>query len=527
MNARTMAIVLAMTVLAAGSHAAPPTLFESTGRLTPEAEIDRLVLERLNALGIEPARVCSDAVFVRRVYLDTVGLLPSADEARAFLDDTDPAKRTKLIDRLLDRKAFADYQAMHWADILRVKAEFPINLWPNAAACYHRYIRDSIAANKPYDDFARELVTSSGSNFRVPAVNFYRAVQENDPESLARAAGLAFMGVRADKWAPERLAGFSRFFAYVAYKPTREWKEQIVQFDVIRAARDAAAGNIEPAVLPDGARVPLDGATDPRTLFADWLIDAENPYFARCAVNRTWYWLMGRGIVHEPDDMRRDNPPSNAKLLDYLARELVDSDYDLKHIYRLILNSKTYQLAPVPRSKHPEAEAQFAYYAPRRLEAEVLIDALCRITGTTERYDSRIPEPFTFVPETHRTVALPDGSITSPFLEMFGRPPRDSGLLSERNNTMSAAQRLHLLNSSHIRKKIERGPALRPLLRKTWRNPHKSMETLYLTILSRRPTEAELLAIRQYSRTGEARGRLALFDTIWALLNSSEFLYRH
>jgi hypothetical protein len=236
---------------------------------------------------------------------------------------------------------------------------------------------------------------------------------------------------------------------------------------------------------------------------------------------------MGRGIVHEADDFRPDNPPSNEKLLDHLAKELVDSGYDLKHIYRLILNSKTYQLAPVPRSKHPEAEAQFAYYAPRRLEAEVLIDALCRITGTTERYDSRIPEPFTFIPETHRAVALPDGSITSPFLEMFGRPPRDSGLLSERNNTMSAAQRLHLLNSSHIRKKIERGPALRPLLRKTWRNPHKSMETLYLTILSRRPTEAELLAIRQYSRTGEARGRRALLDTIWALLNSSEFLYRH
>jgi hypothetical protein len=235
---------------------------------------------------------------------------------------------------------------------------------------------------------------------------------------------------------------------------------------------------------------------------------------------------MGRGIIHEPDDIRPDNPARVPELLAWLEHELVDSGYDLRHVYRLILNSKTYQLSCIPRTDHPEAEAHFAYYPLRRLEAEVLIDALCQITGTTEEYSSPIPEPFTFIPEDQRSIALADGSITSSFLEMFGRPPRDTGLASERNDRPTAAQRLHLLNSSHIQRKIEQSEKLRSMVR-SGRNPLETVTRLYLTVLSRRPTEEELKTLRAYSESGEVQRTEVLADLTWALINSPEFLCRH
>ena len=208
--------------------------------------------------------------------------------------------------------------------------------------------------------------------------------------------------------------------------------------------------------------IPAD--QDPREVFADWLMAADNPWFSRAIVNRIWSWLMGRGIIHEPDDIRPDNPPVNPELLAYLETELVKSKYDFKHIYRLILNSRTYQQSSIARSDNPKAEAMFACYPVRRLEAEVLIDALCRITGTRESYSSPIPEPFTFIPDEQRSIELADGSITSPFLEMFGRPSRDTGLESERNNATTETQRLHMLNSSHIQNKIQNSGKLRTLV---------------------------------------------------------------
>ena len=209
------------------------------------------------------------------------------------------------------------------------------------------------------------------------------------------------------------------------------------------------------------AGTPVAGR-DPREAFAGWLIAPRNPWFARAAVNRVWSWLLGRGIIHEPDDIRPDNPPSNPELLAYLEQELVASHYDLKSIYRLILNSQTWQLSSIPRSTRPEAAANFAYYPLRRLDAEVLADAICETTGTTETYTSAIPEPFTFIPEEQRGISLPDGSITSAFLELFGRPPRDTGLEAERNNRLTAAQQLHMLNASHVERKIEQSPNFRP-----------------------------------------------------------------
>jgi hypothetical protein len=494
--------------------------FEGQGGFVARNVVDEAVLAALRKNGIEPANPCSDAVFLRRAYVDVIGTLPTPREVLAFLQDRSPGKRGKLIDTLLERDEFADYWALKWCDLLRVKSEFPINLWPNAVQAYHRWIHDAMRRNRPYDHLARELLTASGSNFRVPAVNFWRAYQGREPTALAHAVALTLMGSRFDRWPAARRTGMAAFFSRIAFKRTTEWKEEIVFTD------PSATGPVR-AVFPDGTEVTIDAGRDPRRVFADWLVTPNNPWFTRTIVNRIWAWLMGRGVVHEPDDFRPDNPPSNPELLTVLSRELVLSGYDLRHVYRLILNSSTYQQSPIPRSDHPEARSLFAHYIVRRLDAEVLIDALCSITGSTEKYWSAVPEPFTFIPEDNRSIALADGSITSPFLEMFGRPARDTGLWSERNNAFTGAQRLHMLNSTDIQTRIERSWKLRALLQGARRNPRRAIQTVYLLILSRPPTPDEVAAVEKHGRNAKLNPKQSADDLVWALINSKEFLYAH
>jgi len=585
-------------------------VFDSPTPAKPATEIDRIVLRKLRSLGIQPS-LCSDAVFIRRVYLDVIGTLPTAKEVREFLQNPDTAnKRRQLVDRLLNREEFVDYWAMKWGDILRIKAEFPINLWPNAAQAYHRWVRSSIAQNKPYDKFVREMLTSSGSNFRVGPVNFYRAVQNRTPEGLAAAVALTFMGSRVDSWPKERLANMAVFFSQVGYKPTNEWKEEHVFWDpfhcslmpgstapgqaaietlVATAANlsttpvvPSTANSPQTAILPDETKIALSPNRDPREVFADWLITPQNPWFTRCIANRIWAWLLGRGIIHEPDDIRPDNPPCNSELLAYLEREMVAGHYDLKRFYRLILNSNTYQFSSVCPSANPQAEANFASYPLRRLDAEVLIDAINKITGASDLYTSAIPEPFTYIPNDMTAVSIADGSITSSFLTLFGRSARATGMDNERINKPVPSQWLHMLNSSHIQRKLEQGPAIKAIL-DSGRKPPEIVEELYLTILSRLPTAAEMQMIEEYSavpipnrpvdakkpeakkntsdakKGGETKkmvsatvgankpsaankqnkqpngpkkavapkNRAYWTDIAWALINSTEFLYRH
>jgi len=566
------AFVCAVVLLAVpGGDAAPETtanVFESAVPPTPDSPLDKIVFARLSSLGIQPA-LCSDAVFVRRVYLDVIGTLPTAQEAREFIQDPDTRnKRRKLIDRLLGRDEFADCWTMKWGDILRIKAEYPVNLWPNAAQAYHRWVRASIAENKPYDHFVREMLISSGSNFRVGPVNFYRAVPNRTPEAIATTVVLTFMGARVESWPKDRLPGMAVFFSQIGYKPTGEWKEEHVFWDPLNYS--AIATNIAPgqeaivppskdarsltpeatappanpapltAVFPDGTTIQLPPNRDPREVFADWLITPKNPWFTRSIANRVWSWLLGRGIIHEPDDIRADNPPSNPALLAYLEKELIANRYDLKHLYRLILNSKTYQFSSMPRFNTPQAEANFASYSLRRLDAEVLIDAINKITGTSDLYTSAIPEPFTYIPPDKPAIALPDGSITSPFLALFGRSARATGMENERSNKPVPAQWLHMLNSSHIQRKLEQGPKLKAII-DSGREPREIVEELYLTILSRPPTADELKNAEAYGNFNvgnkptkpaarpipAAKRREAWVDITWALLNSTEFVYRH
>ncbi|MGE5549821.1 MAG: DUF1553 domain-containing protein [Bacteroidota bacterium] len=519
-------LVSLMTGVAGGvssSALSPPPLvpFETADWSTPANNIDALVEAELAKEGLKLGNPSSDQVFIRRIYLDMLGTLPQPEEAEEFFKDRRPEKRRILIDSLFDRAEYADYWSLKWCDLLRVKSEFPINLWPNAVQAYHRWIRDSLRDNMPYDDFARTLLTSSGSNFRVPQVNFYRATSDRTPLGIAKAVTLTFMGARMEKWPEERKAGMAAFFSGIAFKKSLEWKEEIV-------LPDPALSKPIKATFPDGATTVISADTDPRRVFADWLITPKNPWFARNITNRIWAWTMGHGIIHEPDDIRVDNPPACPELLSYLEGELVRSGYDLRHVYRLIFNSRTYQQSSIiPQAASEPQTARFARYTVRRLDAEVLIDAFCRLGGDGESYSSPVPEPFTYIPNENRTIALADGSITSPFLATFGRPARDTGLVSERNNEPSDTQRLYLLNSEQVQSRIEKSPYLKALIASAKGNRAKLINGTYLFLLSRYPTEDEMRVADRYMVKSGLTIQQAVADLAWALINGKEFLFRH
>jgi len=359
------------------------------------------------------------------------------------------------------------------------------------------------------------------------------------------------MGSRIDKWPKDRAEGLVPFFSQIGYKPTREWKEENVFWDPYGthppstgtgAAAPEGSENKKPttlpaklkplaAVLPDGTKVKLQPTRDPREVFADWLITPTNPWFTRAIANRVWAWLLGRGIIHEPDDIRPDNPPANPELLAYLEKEMIAGKYDMRRLYRLILTSATYQLAPAQGLADAKAEANFAAYPLQRLDAEVLIDAVNQITGTTDLYTSPIPEPFTYIPKDMPAVAIADGSITSPFLALFGRSARATGMWNERDNRHMPAQWLHMLNSSHIQRKLEGSPTLKALF-ESKKPAREIIEELYLTVLSRFPTPGEMARAEAYStvkgaKPGAPKRREDWIDITWALINSIEFLYRH
>ncbi|MFA6292874.1 MAG: DUF1553 domain-containing protein [Victivallales bacterium] len=436
----------------------------------PNGKIDEFQLANLKKLGIRPAKISSDGTFLRRVYVDLIGTLPTMEETSNFLADKSLYKRQKLIESLLARDEFPTYWSLKWGDTLRIKSEFPINLWPNAVQAYSHWVWNAVQTNMPYDKFACELLTSSGSNFRDPPANFFRATEDRSPCGLAKVAVLTFLGSRLQDWPEADRKEMEKLFSRISYKKTDEWKEEIVIL------------NPEPfekfsVKMPDGTEISIPAGADPRKAFADWLTGSGKKLFAQAAVNRAWFWLFGRGIVHEPDNFilynsnqvassgaspgnaggaNAGNLPCNPKLLDYLAEEFIRSGYDFKALVKLIVNSATYQQSCIPSSDIAEAEKYFAVYPVRRLDAEVLADALSYLSGTSPQYISVIPEPFTYIPQEQATIALEDGSISSAFLENFGRPARDTGYLMERNNETTYTQRLFMLNSPVIQNNPER-----------------------------------------------------------------------
>lgn len=492
-----------------------------------KTEIDRLVNLKLHELGFPPSAICTDETFVRRVYLNLTGRLPSPEAAKKFLSGKNSNKRAELIDQLLASAEFTEFQVLKWGDLLRIKSEFPSNLWPNAVQTYNRWLTESFRDNMPYDKFVRELLVSSGSNFRSPQANFYRAFQKRDPKIISESAGLLFLGTRYEcarchahpktDLVRTDYNEMGQFFTQLRYKKTDEWKEEIVYVET------DVKPNVNKVSMPDGKEVELLPNTDLRQAYADWLTAKDNPLFARVMVNRIWYWLMGKGIVHEPDDFRDTNPPSNPALLQYLEKEFISHDYDLKHIFRLILNSSAFQRSSVSNDYNKPDKTWFSHYPLRRLTAEQLVDAICDVTGVPEKYMSKVPEPFTFLPSDFRAVQLKDGTISTPFLEMFGRPSRDVSYESDRNNDLTMKQALFLLNSSQIQDKIKTSSKLKKLVNSQPDN-QKLIREVFLTVLSRYPAQNELSVAERYFNNQNNRGNSAN-DLVWALINTKEFIF--
>ncbi len=513
-----------------------PTAFPA---LTANNKIDELVFANLKALGFPPSEVAGDDVFLRRVFFDVIGVPPTPEEARAFLADKDPQKRSKLIGRLLEREEFADFLATKWRDLLRIKAEEPISLWPKASETYYRWVRDSILQNKPYDQFARELITGSGSNFRDGPSNYVRAVPERDPRTLGESTALLFLGTRlncarchahpVENWGEDDDLGMAAFFSQVQIKFTNEWKEQIVCRNPEGVLRHPKTGKpVAPKPL-GAAALEGDRATDPRRKLADWLTAPQNPRFAKNIVNRIWFWLLGRGIVHEPDDLRATNPPENPALLEHLEKELVGHRYDLKHIYRLVLNSKTYQLSSEPTPLNEKDVAHFSHYRARRLTAEQILDGLSQITEQPQGFRQfRRPNtaPDTSIPADVKAAQIAEASESSLLAAMFGRPERGTAMERERADDINSMHVQFLANSGAIEEALWNSQRIQRLL-KDKKNDAEIVDELFLLVLARFPREAEKKKMLEYLAAEKNRGNQAIHDIVWTLLNTNEFLLNH
>lgn len=500
--------------------------------MAPNNPIDELVYRKLKAMGVPPSGLSADEVFLRRVYLDTIGLLPTTAEARAFLAKPD---RAALIESLLARDEFNDFWSLKWGDLLRIKSEYPVRVWPKAVAVYYQWVHDSLQANKPYDQFARELLTATGSNFRVGPANFVRAVASKDPRTLGETTALVFMGQRIgcarchahpqESWTRDDDLGLGAFFARVSYKSTLEWKEEVVYTDFKTTLKHPVTRAVVEPRLP-GARSATKIGTeeDPRGQLAAWLTAPGNPYFAKAMVNRIWYWLLGRGLVSEPDDLRPTNPPSNPELLSYLEDQLISHKYDLRHIYRLILNSRTYQLASEPNQWNARDTTLFSHYSVKRLGAEQMLDAISQFTETSEKFRSIIPEPYSNWPANFRAAQISDGNTECNFLDLFGRPTRDTPYETERNRDVTLKQALYLLNSEQLEGKISTSPRLKRILAA---NDAEVLDDLYLSSISRFPTAEEKKRLLEYLSSRKTARAQAVQDVAWALVNAKEFEFNH
>ncbi|HUY93383.1 MAG TPA: DUF1549 and DUF1553 domain-containing protein [Pirellulales bacterium] len=483
--------------------------------------IDRLVAAKLAKLNIAPSPPAGDAEFLRRVFLDTIGTLPSAAEAKRFLADQRPDKRARLVDELLARPEFADYWALKWADLLRVDRAA---LGHEGAYAYYRWIRDCIAKNKPFDQFARELITAEGPLGESPQGYFYKAVQK--PGEMASTLSQVFLGVRIacaechhhpfDRWSQTDYYGMVDFFAPLGRKSSP-------QGEMILAAGDAATRHPRTGelVLARGLGAPaperkLQG--DRRAALADWLASPQNPWFARNLANRIWAHYAGRGLVEPLDDVRATNPPTNPELLDALASHLVEHRFDVRALIRAIAASRTYQLSSQPNETNERDEQNFSRALFKPLSAEALLDAVCQTTGVGEK--------FSGVPSGYRAIQLWDSGVQHYFLRLFGRPVRQTACECERNVEPSVAQVLHFLNSPEIEAKLTHEAGRIKRLAESIADDGELADELYLTIFSRWPApEERRAAIENLANSGDRRQ--AAEDQAWAMLNSLEFIFNH
>lgn len=510
----------------------------------PEANyIDRHVFAKLRSLRMNPSELASDSVFLRRAFLDALGVLPTADEARDFLADGRPDKRARLIDQLLQRPEFADWWALKWSDLLRNEEKV---LDAKGVANFHHWIRQSIADGKPLDRFARELITARGSTYTNPAANFYRA--NRDAVTRSEAAAQLFLGVRLqcakchnhpfDRWTQQDYYRWASFFARVQYKVLENRRrdendghefdgEQVVWMASSGEVRDPRTDQpMEPCYL--GEPTPeFQPEQDRLEELADWLTSPDNPFFARAQANRIWYHLLGRGLVEPIDDFRATNPAVMPELLDELTGDFVAHGFDLRHVVRVMMNSRTYQLSSRVNDTNAEDEANFSHALLRRLSAEQLFDALSQATGVAPHF-SGFPAglrasqlPGVQAMRLHRRRASRDDQ----FLVLFGKPPRLLTCECERSTEPTLGQTFQLVSGPTINDLLSKPDNRIGRLLGESKLDESLLEDLYLSALSRLPTADEQREIIRYVAAAADR-RAAWEDVLWSLLNAKEFLLR-
>lgn len=496
-------------------------------RLAQYNYIDKHIDAKLKRLKIQPAPEASDETFLRRIYIDLTGIPPTPEQARAFLED--PAsprmKRGRLIDRLIGSREFVDHWTLKWGDLLQSNRK---HLGEKGTWAFRQWIRDAIASNQPYDDFARELLTSIGSTFRSPAANYFRV--NDDPKLAMETTTQLFLGVRMvcaqchdhpfEKWTQNQYYQLAAFFAAVGMKPGFDADEQIVYLK--RSDNDIKHPKTNKVVdaeyLIASAGLPqIADFRDRREALADWLTSAENPFFAKAIVNRLWSYFLGRGIIEPVDDIRGSNPPINPALLDALEQDFVASGFDLRHLIRAIVNSRTYQTSIETNKWNENDEVNFSRFLPRRLPAESLLDAITVAAGSRPNFPD-VPADFT-------AQQLPDPHVgKGGFLDMFGRPERESSCECERRNDLSLPQAMNLVNGPTLAEAVAdpEGRLAKAIL--AGKSDRELVEELYLAVLSRFPSPVEMDSALTYMRSASGRAAQAQ-DLLWALINSNAFLF--
>ena len=489
--------------------------------------IDELVWNKLRELRMLPSESCSDSKFLRRAFIDIVGRLPPAEKAREFLKDQSADKRTQLIDHLLHHPGFADHWANKWVDLLRPN---PYRVGIKAVLNYDYWIRQSFRDEKPFDEFARQLVTARGSTWQNGAVTLFR--DRRSPDEVATLMSQLFLGVRLEcakchhhpfeVWSQDDFYQFAAFFSRVGRKgtglsPPISGGEETILVAESGSVKHPRTGEIQSPCVLHGEPITVDNQTDPRVVLAEWITSDDNPFFARAIANRVWADLMGRGIVEPVDDLRATNPPSNEPLLQALAERFIASDYDLKELIRLIANSHVYGLSSLPNETNVSDHINYSRHYRRRLRAEVLLDGIGDITGVPDTFAAMAPGSRANEIWTHR--------IGSTFLDTFGRPDPNQDPPCERLESTAVVQALHLMNSPQLFEKITSDKGRVAELAASDASITDIIQQLYLLVYSRFPDASELESGKRWFAAESRSRRESTEDLMWALMNTAEFVF--
>ncbi|MFQ5734222.1 MAG: DUF1549 domain-containing protein [Planctomycetaceae bacterium] len=484
--------------------------------------IDKLIHAKLRKLRINPSKLCSDEEFLRRVYIDVVGVLPTVEEHRRFLESNDPRKRGKLVDELLGRKEFVEMWVMKWAELLQIRTTRQISY--KAMLRYYNWLNARIAGNVPMDKMVQELLGANGGTFANAATNYYQ--NETNTLKVSENVAQVFMGMRIqcaqchnhpfDRWKMDDYYGFAAFFSQIGRKRGEDPRETIIYNRGGGEVRHPVGGRVmRPKFL--GGAVPDVRGKDRREVLAKWLASPQNPYFAKNLANIVWAHFLGKGIINEVDDVRVSNPAVNPELIDELARKFTGYKYDFKRLVRDICTSRTYQLSTQTNETNASDTRNFSHATLRRLRAEVMLDAVSQVTETKNKFQG--------LPSGARAVQIANGNTSTYFLTTFGRAKRGSVCSCEVKMEPNLSQALHMLNGDTVNSKIRQG-GLIPRRLKAGKSPDDVVQELFLRVLTRTPTAQELSTISEVLAKDKNHQQV-LEDVFWALLNSREFLFNH